>query len=155
MHFSHEIIQMTIFSIQQLKQHQNITPIPSRHHRLTFESSNKIKKFWFISRPCLADSVLVYWTLAQASNPISNKRKYEKKIWRLPFTRLLTKSLRVNKKKFLISCSLESTSNWYITLTCIHTYIIGHYNPSVRIIDPVSHTIYVACVNFIHKWRDP
>ena len=34
------------------------------------------------------------------------------------------------------------------------TYIIGYYNPSVRIIDLVSHTIYVVCVNFIHKWRD-
>ena len=31
------------------------------------------------------------------------------------------------------------------------TYIIGHYNPSVRIIDPVSHTTYVVCVNFMHK----
>ena len=36
----------------------------------------------------------------------------------------------------------------------IHTYIIDHYNPSVRIIDLVSHTTYVVCVNFIHKWRD-
>ena len=36
----------------------------------------------------------------------------------------------------------------------INTYIIGHYNPSVRIIDLVSHTTYVKCVNFIHKWRD-
>ena len=35
-----------------------------------------------------------------------------------------------------------------------YTYIIGHYNPSVRIIDLVSHTTYVVCVNFIHKWRD-
>ena len=35
-----------------------------------------------------------------------------------------------------------------------HTYIIGHYNPSVRIIDLVSHIIYVVYVNFIHKWRD-
>ena len=34
-----------------------------------------------------------------------------------------------------------------------HTYIIGHYNPSVRFIDLVSHTTYVVCVNFIHKWR--
>ena len=33
------------------------------------------------------------------------------------------------------------------------TYIIGHYNPSVRMIDLVSHTTYVVCVNFIHKWR--
>ena len=29
----------------------------------------------------------------------------------------------------------------------IHTYIIGHYNLSVRIIDLVSHIIYVLCVN--------
>ena len=36
----------------------------------------------------------------------------------------------------------------------IHTYIIVHYNPSVRIIDQVSHTTYVVCVNFRHKWRD-
>ena len=34
------------------------------------------------------------------------------------------------------------------------TYIIGHYNPSVRIIDLVSHTTYVVCVNFIPKCRD-
>ena len=36
----------------------------------------------------------------------------------------------------------------------IYAYIIGHYNPSIRIIDPVSHTTYVVCVNFIYKWRD-
>ena len=37
----------------------------------------------------------------------------------------------------------------------MHTYIIGHYNPSVRIIDLVSHITYVACVNFfIYKWRN-
>ena len=33
------------------------------------------------------------------------------------------------------------------------TYIIGHYNPSVRIIDLVSHITYVVCVHFIHKLR--
>ena len=38
--------------------------------------------------------------------------------------------------------------------TYTHTYIIGNYNLSVRIIDLVPHTIYVGCVNFIHKWRD-
>ena len=38
--------------------------------------------------------------------------------------------------------------------TYIYSYIIGHYNPLVRIIDLVSHTICVVCVNFIHKWRD-
>ena len=40
-----------------------------------------------------------------------------------------------------------------ILLVYIHTYIIGHYNPLARIIDLVSHTTYVVCVNFIHKWR--
>ena len=35
-----------------------------------------------------------------------------------------------------------------------NTYIIGHYNPSVRIIDLVSHTTSVVGANFIHKWRD-
>ena len=35
-----------------------------------------------------------------------------------------------------------------------YTYINGSYNPSVRIIDLVSHTNYVVCVTFIHKWRD-
>ena len=35
-----------------------------------------------------------------------------------------------------------------------YTYIIGHNNPSVRIIDLVSHTTYIVCVNFIHKWWD-
>ena len=35
-----------------------------------------------------------------------------------------------------------------------YIYIIAHYNPSVGIIDLVSHTTYVVCVIFIHKWRD-
>ena len=36
----------------------------------------------------------------------------------------------------------------------IHLYIIGHCNSSVRVINPVSHSTYVVCVNFIYKWRD-
>ena len=51
---------------------------------------------------------------------------------------------------------------WLQRLACIilslridvHTYIIGHYNPSVRIIVLVSHTTYVVCVSFIHKCWD-
>ena len=35
-----------------------------------------------------------------------------------------------------------------------YTYIIGHYKPLVRIIDLASHTTYIECVNFIHKWRN-
>ena len=36
----------------------------------------------------------------------------------------------------------------------LHTYIIGYYNPSVRIIDLVFHITYVVGVNLIHMWRD-
>ena len=53
-------------------------------------------------------------------------------------------------KSIVIGCNLRINTLHGST----HTYIIGHYNPSVRIIDLVSHTIYVVCVNFIHKWRD-
>ena len=38
-----------------------------------------------------------------------------------------------------------------IQLHTIDTYIIGHYNPSVRIFNLVSHTTYVVCVNFMHE----
>ena len=31
----------------------------------------------------------------------------------------------------------------------MHKYIIGHYNASVKIIDLVSHTTNVVCVNFV------
>ena len=45
-----------------------------------------------------------------------------------------------------ISCKIE--------LADIHIFFV-HYTPSVRIIDiMVSHTIYVVCFNFIHKWWD-
>ena len=36
------------------------------------------------------------------------------------------------------------------TLCINNTYVIGRYNPSVRIIDLVSHTTYVVCVNFLY-----
>ena len=31
------------------------------------------------------------------------------------------------------------------------TYIIGHYNSSVNIIDLVSHTTWVVCLNFVYE----
>ena len=50
------------------------------------------------------------------------------------------------------------TWNYYNLCWCIHTYIhtyiIGHYNPSVRVIDLVPHTTYALYFNFIHKWRN-
>ena len=33
----------------------------------------------------------------------------------------------------------------------IHNWAL---QPSVRIIDKVSHTTYVVCINFIYNWRD-
>ena len=38
--------------------------------------------------------------------------------------------------------------------TQMHTNITGHYNPSNKIIDLVSHTTNVVCVNFTHKCRN-
>ena len=43
--------------------------------------------------------------------------------------------------KHIIDCVQLYFTNTYM-------YIIGHYNPSARIIDLVSHTTYVVCVNF-------
>ena len=43
---------------------------------------------------------------------------------------------------------------FYFLFIIIHTYIIGHYNPLVRIIDLISHTTYDVCVNFMYKRRD-
>ena len=55
------------------------------------------------------------------------------------------------KENYSGSCVLTEKSK--IFTVWIHTYIIGHYNPpSVRVIDQVSYTTYVVCVNFIHKW---
>ena len=65
-----------------------------------------------------------------------------------PATHLML--LLIEISKFL---HLNVYTNVYIFIV-VHTYIIGHYNPSVWIIDLVSHTTYVVCVYFIHKWRD-
>ena len=38
---------------------------------------------------------------------------------------------------------------------CIYPFnMFIHYIHSIRINDLVSHTTYVVCINFIHKWRD-
>ena len=34
----------------------------------------------------------------------------------------------------------------YMWVSSPHTYIIGHYNPSIRIIDLISHSTYIVCV---------
>ena len=53
---------------------------------------------------------------------------------------------------------IRQTEDYMFTIDCLllglNTYIIGHFNTSVRIIDLVSHITYVVCVNFVHKWRD-
>ena len=109
---------------------------------------------------------MAYNTWGLCSNPRSGIKP---KIWKELFLRKenFWENLWVNKIA-MKSCSKICRSEW--TLNCRtelmyrikthnmsvarHTYIIGHYNPSVRIIDLVSHTTYVVYVNFIHKWRD-
>ena len=60
------------------------------------------------------------------------------------------RTLTVHNNHFVVCFS---KSRRYTALNNTHTYIC-HYNPSVRIIDLVSHTTYVVCANFIYKWRD-
>ena len=43
---------------------------------------------------------------------------------------------------------------YILSIFSTYTYMIGHYNTSIRIIDLVSRTTYVVCVNFLHEWRD-
>ena len=50
-----------------------------------------------------------------------------------------------------LSSNLRTQTEWNFhrrTYIYIHTYVIGHNNPSDRIIDLVSHTTYVVCVKF-------
>ena len=79
----------------------------------------------------IINDTLSLWIINNCYNEI----KYGKEI----------KKLR-NKFKFL-------QYNSWMPYILIHIYIIGHYNPSVRIIDLVSHTTYVVCVKFIREWR--
>ena len=43
--------------------------------------------------------------------------------------------------------------SFIIANSYIHTYIHNCILYSVRIIDLVSHTTYVVCVNFVYKWQ--
>ena len=63
--------------------------------------------------------------------------------------------IRAYQKLLLVSLYRVQTGTFiaFIVINAI-TYIIGYYNPSVWIIDLVSQTAYVVCVNFIHKFRD-
>ena len=67
--------------------------------------------------------------------------------------------LQLKRKKFIsqlrltdveFQCHTYEKTKW-IALTM---YIIDPSNPPVRVIDLFSHTTYIVCVNFIHKWRD-
>ena len=65
---------------------------------------------------------------------------------------LMGKSLK--QPLFLKSAANTRTQNMYTEIRSYNTYIIGHYNPSFRIIDLASHTAHVLCVHFIREWRD-
>ena len=87
-------------------------------------------------------------------------------LWSIHFSMLLNQlskhfcysdwSTRISKTCILntSTASLDVENRWSLLLFFILHYIIGHYNPSVRIADLVSHTTYVVCVGFIHKWQD-
>ena len=54
-----------------------------------------------------------------------------------------------------VMASMKQKNNSdYFSHTFRFTYMISHYNLSVRIIDLAFHTICGVCVNFINKWRD-
>ena len=42
----------------------------------------------------------------------------------------------------------------YFMNSYIHTYIIGHYNPSVRITAELLTPLMLRALNFIREWRD-
>ena len=69
-------------------------------------------------------------------------------------SRVLEKSINFKRKVVTKLVNIITKIKMWNTIFRFYTYIIDHYNPSVRIIDLVSHTTYVVCVNFIHKWRD-
>ena len=58
-----------------------------------------------------------------------------------------------SNQSYLLSKFLPLIS-WKEVNREIPTYIIGHYCPSVRIINLAFHNTYIVCVNFIDKWRD-
>ena len=66
---------------------------------------------------------------------------------------MVLQSLSVTSPSLKVS-ELSTDEELILFYLLIHTYIIGHYNPSVRIIDLVSHTTYGECLKFIHKRED-
>ena len=71
----------------------------------------------------------------------------------------VNRRITVKKIAMKIQSFRITTLNCGYHYTCpklIHTsiYVINHYNLSVSIIDLVSHTTYVVCVNFVHRWRE-
>ena len=61
------------------------------------------------------------------------------------YTKYTTIITTVTIRSLFLSAYNLFASHTYIT------YVIVHYNPSVRIIDVVPYTTYVVCVNFIHN----
>ena len=56
------------------------------------------------------------------------------------------------KLKVQIKCN-KLDNNYHKLQESEIIFLIDHYNPSLRIIDLVSYTIYVVCLNFKDKWR--
>ena len=68
---------------------------------------------------------------------------------------LIKEMLKMLTKHCMWREKINQGSLLSLGLTLItHTYIIGHYKPSVKIINLASHTIHLVYVNFIREWRD-
>ena len=77
--------------------------------------------------------------------------------WNLALCRFIKIDRSLFQEDFEFLCTFTKINE---VIWKLHTVLkdwlnlIGHYNPSVRIIDIVSHTTYVVRVNSIHKWRN-
>ena len=66
---------------------------------------------------------------------------------------ILISTCDINSWIYICASNLFVFSN-FKAFEYMHTYIYNSSLQPVRIIDLVSHTTYVMCVNFIHKWRE-
>ena len=98
----------------------------------------------------ISDMRLLRWTKVKFNvNSICMVSPQISSLYNLPIANKIIYLTPMDRKVKFTTQPLHILYLYYI-----HTYIIGHYNPSVNIIDPVSHITYVVCVNFVHKWRD-
>ena len=107
----------------------------------------------------LTERVLIYVYRARAWGQAEKWNQYSSKKWQQSFEKQRWKKWKIKTgKNFshffwknICTADLSQASDWPSCNNLrLHAYIIGHYNPSVKIIYLAPHTAYVVCVNFIH-----